>query len=87
MHGNITFTTASSLRLFAIGGANPARINGNINTNYGLTVTGPQQSEVIRRALRVSIDGANPFRVVQATWNLLEPSGADALAKSDVHPL
>ncbi len=45
----------------------------------GLTVTGPQQSAVIRRALRVSVDGVNPFQVVQATWNLLEPSAADAL--------
>jgi aryl-alcohol dehydrogenase-like predicted oxidoreductase len=48
----------------------------------GLTVTGPQQSEVIRRALRVNVDGANPFRVVQATWNLLEPSAAGALAEA-----
>src|SRR5262245_10966716 len=40
----------------------------------GLTVTGPHQSEMIRRALDVSIDGVNPFQVVQATWNLLEPS-------------
>lgn len=48
----------------------------------GLTVTGPNQAEVIRRALRVSIDGLNPFQVVQATWNLLEPSAADALSQA-----
>jgi aryl-alcohol dehydrogenase-like predicted oxidoreductase len=46
----------------------------------GLTVTGPNQADVIRRALRVSVDGLNPFQVVQATWNLLEPSAAAALA-------
>jgi aryl-alcohol dehydrogenase-like predicted oxidoreductase len=48
----------------------------------GLTVTGPHQSDVIRRALQVSIDGVNPFQVVQATWNLLEPSAAAALAEA-----
>jgi aryl-alcohol dehydrogenase-like predicted oxidoreductase len=46
----------------------------------GLTVTGPNQSGVIRRALGVSVDGVNPFQVVQATWNLLEPSAGAALA-------
>jgi aryl-alcohol dehydrogenase-like predicted oxidoreductase len=46
----------------------------------GLTVTGPKQAEVIRRALLVSVDGSNPFQVVQATWNLLERSAAPALA-------
>ena len=40
----------------------------------GLTVTGPKQAEVIRRALRTNVDGRNPFQVVQATWNLLEVS-------------
>jgi aryl-alcohol dehydrogenase-like predicted oxidoreductase len=46
----------------------------------GLTVTGPNQPDVIRRALRVNIDGVNPFQVVQATWNLLESSAGAALA-------
>jgi aryl-alcohol dehydrogenase-like predicted oxidoreductase len=46
----------------------------------GLSVSGPNQADVIRRALDVSIDGRNPFQVVQATWNLLEPSAGAALA-------
>jgi aryl-alcohol dehydrogenase-like predicted oxidoreductase len=46
----------------------------------GLTVTGPKQADVIRRALRATVDGVNPFQVVQATWNLLEPSAGAALA-------
>jgi aryl-alcohol dehydrogenase-like predicted oxidoreductase len=46
----------------------------------GLTVTGPRQGEVIRRALAVEVDGVNPFTVVQATWNLLEISAGPALA-------
>jgi aryl-alcohol dehydrogenase-like predicted oxidoreductase len=48
----------------------------------GLTVTGPRQSETIRAALDLSIDGVNPFRCVQATWNLLEPSAGPALAEA-----
>jgi len=49
----------------------------------GISVSGPRQAEVIRRALAVSVDGVNPFQSVQATWNLLEPSAGPALA--DAH--
>jgi aryl-alcohol dehydrogenase-like predicted oxidoreductase len=48
----------------------------------GLTVTGPHQADVIRRALGVNVDGVNPFQLVQATWNLLEPSAGGALAEA-----
>jgi aryl-alcohol dehydrogenase-like predicted oxidoreductase len=48
----------------------------------GLTVSGPRQADLIRRALSVGVDGANPFRSVQATWNLLETSAAPALAEA-----
>jgi aryl-alcohol dehydrogenase-like predicted oxidoreductase len=48
----------------------------------GLSVSGPRQAEVIRRALGVRVDGVNPFQSVQATWNLLEPSVAPALAEA-----
>jgi aryl-alcohol dehydrogenase-like predicted oxidoreductase len=50
--------------------------------NIGMSVSGPRQAEVIRRALEVSVDGANPFQAVQATWNLLEPSAGPALAEA-----
>ncbi|HEX3629536.1 MAG TPA: aldo/keto reductase, partial [Candidatus Dormibacteraeota bacterium] len=40
----------------------------------GLSVSGPRQADVIRRALQVRVDGVNPFGCVQATWNILEPS-------------
>ena len=46
----------------------------------GLTVSGPRQADVIKRALDVNVDGVNPFESVQATWNLLEPSAGPALA-------
>ena len=52
----------------------------NTGLRIGLTVTGPQQADTIRRALDVRIDGVTLFQTVQATWNLLEPSVGDALA-------
>lgn len=48
----------------------------------GVTVSGPDQSEVVDRALAVRVDGVNPFSAVQATWNLLEPSAGAALARA-----
>jgi aryl-alcohol dehydrogenase-like predicted oxidoreductase len=48
----------------------------------GLTTSGPRQVETLRRALEVEVDGVNPFGVVQATWNLLEPSVGPALAEA-----
>jgi aryl-alcohol dehydrogenase-like predicted oxidoreductase len=48
----------------------------------GLTTSGPQQGETLRRALEVEVDGANPFGSVQATWNVLEPSAGPALAEA-----
>jgi aryl-alcohol dehydrogenase-like predicted oxidoreductase len=48
----------------------------------GLTVSGPTQSDTIRHALRIEVDGVNPFQVVQATWNLLEVSAGEALAEA-----
>jgi aryl-alcohol dehydrogenase-like predicted oxidoreductase len=48
----------------------------------GISVSGPRQAEVIRRALAVSVDGVNPFQSVQATWNLLEPSAGPPLAEA-----
>jgi aryl-alcohol dehydrogenase-like predicted oxidoreductase len=48
----------------------------------GLSVSGPRQGEVIRKALTVRADGTNPFQCVQATWNLLEPSAGPALTEA-----
>ncbi|HEX3629269.1 MAG TPA: aldo/keto reductase, partial [Candidatus Dormibacteraeota bacterium] len=48
----------------------------------GLSVSGPRQADVIRRALQVRVDGVNPFGCVQATWNILEPSAGPALAEA-----
>jgi aryl-alcohol dehydrogenase-like predicted oxidoreductase len=48
----------------------------------GLTVSGPEQPQVIRRALDVRVDGRRLFDCVQATWNLLERSAGPALAEA-----
>jgi len=48
----------------------------------GLSVSGPRQADVIRRALEVEAAGLCPFREVQATWNVLEPSAGGALAEA-----
>lgn len=48
----------------------------------GLSVSGQGQAATIRDALAVDVDGVNPFRALQATWNLLEPSAGPALAEA-----
>lgn len=49
----------------------------------GLTVSGPQQAEVIEQALKIQYDGSLLFDSVQATWNLLETSSGQALIKAN----
>lgn len=48
----------------------------------GLSLSGPNQSETLRRALGVEVDGLPLFSAVQATWNLMETSAGDALAEA-----
>ena len=48
----------------------------------GLTVSGPRQADVVRRALEIRVDGLNPFSTVQATWNVLERSVEPALVEA-----
>jgi aryl-alcohol dehydrogenase-like predicted oxidoreductase len=50
--------------------------------SVGLSLSGPQQAEVLRRALQVQVDGRPLFSCVQATWNLLERSAGPALAEA-----
>jgi len=47
----------------------------------GLSVSGPTQADTIRRALELPA-ARNPFRCVQGTWNLIEPSSGPALAEA-----
>jgi aryl-alcohol dehydrogenase-like predicted oxidoreductase len=53
----------------------------------GLSVSGPRQGDAIRRALDVDVKGTPLFQVVQATWNLLEPSAGPALAEAKAQGL
>ena len=47
----------------------------------GLTLSGANQADVLRRARSIARDGEPLFGCVQATWNLLEPSAGPALAE------
>jgi aryl-alcohol dehydrogenase-like predicted oxidoreductase len=48
----------------------------------GLTVSGPSQAEIMRRALDLRRNGARVFDSVQATWNLLERAAEPALREA-----
>jgi aryl-alcohol dehydrogenase-like predicted oxidoreductase len=48
----------------------------------GLSVSGARQAATISRALQIRLEGRRLFDVVQATWNLLEPSAGSALAEA-----
>jgi len=48
----------------------------------GLSLSGPGQSDTLRKALTIEVDGAALFSAVQATWNLLETSAGPALAEA-----
>jgi aryl-alcohol dehydrogenase-like predicted oxidoreductase len=56
-----------------------ARLKGE-GLRIGLSLSGPRQTETLRRALDVEVAGERLFDCVQATWNLLEPSAGPALA-------
>jgi aryl-alcohol dehydrogenase-like predicted oxidoreductase len=48
----------------------------------GISVSGPGQSDTLRRALTIEVEGRTLFSAVQATWNLLETSAGPALAEA-----
>jgi aryl-alcohol dehydrogenase-like predicted oxidoreductase len=48
----------------------------------GLSLSGPNQGDVLRRALDIDAGGAPLFRAVQATWNLLAQEAGPALAEA-----
>jgi aryl-alcohol dehydrogenase-like predicted oxidoreductase len=51
-------------------------------THIGLSLSGPDQSATLRKAMGLVSDGLPLFETVQATWNLLEPSAGAALAEA-----
>jgi aryl-alcohol dehydrogenase-like predicted oxidoreductase len=46
----------------------------------GISTSGPQQADAVRKALTVTVDGRPLFTSFQSTWNILEPSAGPALA-------
>ena len=58
-----------------------ARLRAN-GVLIGLTTSGPSQADMLRQALRATVDGQPLFSVAQVTWNLLEPSVAPAAAEA-----
>ena len=54
----------------------------SIGIRIGLTLSGPNQGETLRRAMEIEINGSRLFDSVQATWNLLEPSVGSALTEA-----
>jgi aryl-alcohol dehydrogenase-like predicted oxidoreductase len=58
-----------------------AALRGN-GLKIGLSLSGPNQGEVLCRALDVVINGNRLFDCVQATWNLLEPSAGATLQEA-----
>jgi aryl-alcohol dehydrogenase-like predicted oxidoreductase len=49
----------------------------------GLTLSGPNQAVVLRRAMEIAINGQLLFGCVEATWNLLEPSAGPTLQEAN----
>jgi aryl-alcohol dehydrogenase-like predicted oxidoreductase len=58
-----------------------ARLKGE-GLRIGLSLSGPRQAEALRKAMDIRAAGERLFDVVQATWNLLEPSAGPALAEA-----
>lgn len=54
----------------------------DLGVRIGITVSGPAQAQVVRRAAAIVRGGAPLFSTVQATWNLLERSAEEALAEA-----
>jgi aryl-alcohol dehydrogenase-like predicted oxidoreductase len=54
----------------------------NEGTAIGLSVSGSRQREVIAVAVHLELNGVRLFDCVQATWNLLEKSAGEVLARA-----
>ncbi|CAG9461433.1 unnamed protein product [Pedinophyceae sp. YPF-701] len=48
----------------------------------GLSLSGAEQAETLRAAMKIKVGGRPLFDAVQATWNLLEPSVGPALLEA-----
>jgi aryl-alcohol dehydrogenase-like predicted oxidoreductase len=51
-------------------------------THIGVSISGPAQAHILRKAMEITLDGLRLFETVQATWNLLESSVGPALSEA-----
>jgi aryl-alcohol dehydrogenase-like predicted oxidoreductase len=51
-------------------------------THIGVSISGPAQAAILRKAMEITLDGSRLFETVQATWNLLEQSVGPALLEA-----
>lgn len=58
-----------------------ARLKGE-GLKIGLSLSGPQQAETLRKAMRIQFEGEMLFSAVQATWNVLAQESGNALAEA-----
>lgn len=59
-----------------------AKIREKEGVKIGLSLSGPKQADVLRRAMAIEIDGQRLFDVCQATYNVLEQSAGPALREA-----
>jgi aryl-alcohol dehydrogenase-like predicted oxidoreductase len=50
--------------------------------HIGVSISGPAQAGILRKAMEITLDGLRLFETVQATWNLLESSVGPALSEA-----
>jgi aryl-alcohol dehydrogenase-like predicted oxidoreductase len=50
--------------------------------DVGISTSGPDQAQTVRRALEIVVGGRPLFSSIQSTWNVLEPSVGAALAEA-----
>ena len=51
-------------------------------THIGVSISGPAQAHILRKAMEITLDGLRLFETVQATWNLFESSVGPALSEA-----
>jgi aryl-alcohol dehydrogenase-like predicted oxidoreductase len=51
-------------------------------THIGLSLSGPDQTATLQKAMAITVGGLRLFETVQATWNLLEPSAGPVLSEA-----
>jgi aryl-alcohol dehydrogenase-like predicted oxidoreductase len=59
-----------------------SRLRHERGWKIGLSLSGPNQADTLRKAMTIRVDGVHLFDSVQATWNLLERSAGPVLEEA-----